>query len=94
MNTSSNYPAMDPDSCDSIGLSGWCGINCPLFLRGDCEMDPQNFLEAINDTRHDFGLTQAHIDKLNDMYNYKPIPRKPKSYDDYDRAMKGLIIPK
>lgn len=27
----------DASDCIKIGLSGGCGINCPLFLGGECE---------------------------------------------------------
>ncbi len=24
--------------CDQIGIGGGCGFECPVFLRGDCEI--------------------------------------------------------
>ena len=33
------YPAGMSD-CYAVGLSGSCGLECPVFLRGDCESPP------------------------------------------------------
>jgi len=24
------------ETCFSVGMGGGCGVNCPVFLRGDC----------------------------------------------------------
>jgi len=33
-NLADNYPALDPDSCDSLGLGGQCNEDCPLLKSG------------------------------------------------------------
>lgn len=29
------------DECHRVGITGWCGNTCPVFLRGECE-EPQD----------------------------------------------------
>jgi len=33
----------DTSTCHDVGINGGCGVECPVFLRGDCEY----YAEAI-----------------------------------------------
>jgi hypothetical protein len=33
-----HYPASMSD-CETVGLSGGCGTDCPVFVRGECEVE-------------------------------------------------------
>lgn len=96
MSISDNYPPMDPDSCTSIGMGGGCGSDCSVFLRGECDVGHE-VLESINNDP--LNMTVEEIDELNDMYQYVHKPRKVipiipvrGKYDNYDRAMKGIVL--
>jgi len=39
-----NYPANISD-CEVVGINGNCGLDCPVFLRGDCKNEEMNNLE-------------------------------------------------
>jgi hypothetical protein len=39
----------DPDAtCDSVGLSGFCGAHCPVLHRGDCPSEDE-MLSVLRD---------------------------------------------
>ena len=55
------------DDCFNIGTVGGCGINCPLFLRGECENPEEIKEEALNN------MPDSDIIELSTMYDcFKP----------------------
>ena len=57
--------------CFDVGMWGGCGLECPVFLRGDCG-EPQ---ELIDDAMSE--LDEDDIQELAEMYDcFKPINKK------------------
>jgi hypothetical protein len=44
-NIDGHYPASMSD-CETVGISGDCGYECPVFLRGDCKEHGKDMLEG------------------------------------------------
>ena len=60
--------------CFDVGIWGGCGINCPVFLRGDCN-EPQELIEESVEE-----MPQDDIDELADYYDcFEPL----KGYGSY-----------
>ena len=36
-------------SCHSVGINGGCGYDCPVFLRGDCDIEDEMIEHALED---------------------------------------------
>lgn len=45
-------------SCFDIGMSGSCGIECPLFLSGECD-EPQEMIEDV--------IENCNIDEIKEL---------------------------
>ena len=55
-----HYPASISD-CEVCGINGDCGIECPVFVRGDCDIeDPDAFLDEIRE--------EGDIDEIKKLY--------------------------
>lgn len=51
VNIDGHYPANISD-CFVVGINGDCGVNCPVFLKGECKVeDPEAFIEQIKENR-------------------------------------------
>lgn len=45
-------------TCDSIGIGGNCGLDCPVLLRGDCESEDEMY-EDINKPSQYYAFDKA-----------------------------------
>lgn len=44
-------------SCHNVGINGGCGYECPVFLRGDCDIEDEMIENALAD-----GMKEELID--------------------------------
>ncbi len=42
-----NYP-VGTDECFNVGISGGCGLECFVYLKGECEV-PEEMVEGLSD---------------------------------------------
>lgn len=65
-----HYPVGMSD-CFVVGINGDCGINCPVFERGDCEVeDPDAFLDEIRE-EGDIEHVKKLYPNINEFQNLK-----------------------
>ena len=83
----------DSTTCDIEGMSGRCGEDCPVFLRGDCELEEEaieNIISEINDSESERVLESFDeaIQEMVENYLDDNIQVKQKNtVADFDRAM-------
>ena len=66
----SNLPKSRGD-CFDVGTWGGCGVNCVVFLRGDCD-EPRELIEDVKKE-----MPQEDINELAEMYDcFKPSSQK------------------
>lgn len=41
-----NYP-LGMSDCETVGINGDCGYECPIFLNGECHEFQQNMLDSL-----------------------------------------------
>jgi len=44
-------------TCHTVGISGGCGYDCPVFLRGDCDIQEEIIENGLNE-----GMKEHFID--------------------------------
>ena len=59
----SDYYPTGMSACDSIGMAGDCGMECPVYLDGECQSVEEFELE---------GLTDEELDVHWELYGGKP----------------------
>ncbi len=93
----------DYATCDSVGMGGNCGEDCPVFLRGDCSeqenaiediiktvfKDNERTLESYDENIQE--MIECFIDAHNyDIDMYAEIKEQKNIITDFDRAMEIL----
>ncbi len=94
MNEYDDYDYDDYDAfCDSVGMGGGCGEDCPVFLRGDCseqENAIEDIIKEINDPESEMVLElyDVAIQEMVEEYLDNDIEVKQNNVIvDFDRAM-------
>jgi len=83
-------------SCHSVGMSGECGEDCPVFLRGDCENADElitSIIKEINDSESEMKLESYDevIQEMVEDYLDKNVEVKQKNIiTSFNRAMEIL----
>ena len=64
-----NYP-VSMSQCESIGMSGNCGLDCPVLKLGDCKSFDENFAEQIIDEYEVGNISQSEFEDIKENYGF------------------------
>ncbi len=88
-----NYDIYEVD-CFSVGNSGKCGFDCPIFIGGDCEHQDEGIDNIIDSHGTDIKSvigTGLYEEEVDDMIMYRLVEfeevKQKDSSDDFDRSM-------
>jgi len=80
--------------CYTVGNGGNCGVDCPVFVRGECEQQDEAIENIIYDHGADIrsiigtGLYEEEVDDMIvDMLDERVETKQKDTFTDFDRAM-------
>lgn len=63
------YPYPDSMSdCDRIGLGGGCGLDCEVYLRGDCKTPPDEEVPAASEEQSNYSKYRGKCQEYSEQY--------------------------